>query len=128
MNQEKYLREPRMPIEVVEKLWGNEKILHNDQDYCCKVLMIRPGYTSSLHYHKVKRETFYVVSGKVMLYRMSKGAFTVLHVGTSVTLEPGEAHSFRSVGGVAIVVEASSRHSDADVFRIEESRVLADSE
>ena len=111
-------------IKEVVKLWGTELWHHNDSQYCMKTLMIRSGAQSSLHYHRVKRETFLCVQGTV---RVDVGDRQVwLMAGESVTIEPGTPHRFWSanVARTAVVVEASTTHSDEDVVRIEPSKLL----
>jgi len=56
------------PIKVVPKGWGHEKIIVNNDHYCGKLLYIIKGRQTSLHYHSIKQETFFVESGKVMVY------------------------------------------------------------
>lgn len=112
-----------MPIiHKVPKMWGRELWHHNDSDYCMKTLVIHSGAQSSLHYHKVKRETFLCVQGSVMLE--IGGDAHVLTRGDSITIEPGVAHRFRAVTDAATVIEASTTHDDADVYRVEDSKVL----
>jgi D-lyxose ketol-isomerase len=123
-----------MPSEV-EKLWGSESWLKNDEQYCMKLLFLKPDFQSSLHYHKVKTETFLVVAGKVKLellpyFKTQPDQFDVIQVRflqpyQSITLAPFTPHRFRSVGGDAVIVEASTFHSDEDVVRLEESRAIA---
>jgi quercetin dioxygenase-like cupin family protein len=52
--------------QFVPKSWGYEKIIVNGP-YCGKILHIAKGRRFSLHYHKLKRETFFVSSGSVKL-------------------------------------------------------------
>lgn len=109
-------------IKTVKKLWGTEYWLHNDEHYCMKKLILKEGFTSSMHMHKVKRETFLVIQGKVMLeynYR-----FVLLSKGESWDIEPGVYHRFQAASRVAIVIEASTTHDDADVYRKEESKKI----
>jgi mannose-6-phosphate isomerase-like protein (cupin superfamily) len=110
----------------VDKLWGSEEIVHNGEDYCCKILRISAGRESSLHYHRVKRETFYVLEGVVLLFLQSRGRFLKLMRGSHVTIEPGDPHSFQSGDSekLCIVLESSSHHLDSDVVRVRPSRVL----
>lgn len=44
----------------VEKSWGHEDWIANSPLYCGKDLFIKKGKWLSLHYHKLKTETFYV--------------------------------------------------------------------
>jgi hypothetical protein len=39
---------------VVKKLWGSEIWHHNDELYCMKTLVLKTGFMSSLHWHRVK--------------------------------------------------------------------------
>ena len=109
-------------IKEVQKLWGTELWHHNDSQYCMKSLVIQPGAVSSLHYHRVKRETFLVTRARVMLE--VGGTAVELCEGDSYTIEPGAPHRFRTLGVTATVVEASTTHDDDDVVRIEPSKLL----
>lgn len=55
-------------IIVVSKSWGFEKWITNTEKYCGKLLYFVKGKKCSLHYHKLKDETFYVQSGKIVVY------------------------------------------------------------
>ena len=52
-----------IPIDVkppkrVEKLWGNELWIHNDEEYCGKLLVFEKKMANfSMHYHLKKKET-----------------------------------------------------------------------
>lgn len=109
---------------LISKLWGHERVLHNDQHYCMKELMLRRGFQSSLHFHRIKRETFLVVAGRVEV-ELAGGSTVALTAGNHITLVPGVAHRFRALSAAALVVEASTFHDDADVVRLEESRAIA---
>ena len=111
-------------IKEVQKLWGTELWHHNDSQYCMKTLRLRWGAQSSLHYHVRKRETFLVTQGTVEIQMVALGGWHRLQAGDSVTIQPGVAHRFRAVTETATVVEASTTHSDDDVVRLEDSRLL----
>lgn len=104
---------------IVEKLWGAERWLYNGYDYCMKELYIEQGAKSSLHMHKIKKETFLVTFGSVKIEVGTK--LLHLHVGDFVTIEPGTYHRFWTDTKMARVVEASTYHDDSDVYRKEES-------
>lgn len=55
-------------IKIVSKGWGFEKWITNTEKYCGKLLYVIKGKKCSLHYHKLKDETFFIHSGKVILY------------------------------------------------------------
>lgn len=115
-----------MTIKTVEKLWGRELWHHNDLLYCMKTLVIEPRACSSLHYHRVKYETFLVAEGTVWLEL--GGSTRLMLTGSSVDIQPGYAyrHRFRAASedGKAVVIEASTYHDDDDTVRIEEAKLL----
>jgi mannose-6-phosphate isomerase-like protein (cupin superfamily) len=55
----------REPIHVEPKGWGRETWIANNELYCGKILDIRKGKKCSLHYHKLKTESFYLRSGRL---------------------------------------------------------------
>jgi quercetin dioxygenase-like cupin family protein len=55
-------------IEFHPKGWGFEKWIVNSEKYCGKILYFVKGRKCSWHYHKIKDETFYIQSGKLVLF------------------------------------------------------------
>ena len=111
--------------EIVEKVWGREIWLVNNEKYCYKRLFLSPGFQCSLHYHPVKQETFIVESGWVMLEH--NGEEFLLGPGMQRTILPGEPHRFRPHGDdpvERVILEVSTMHRDSDVVRLEPSRAL----
>ena len=53
-----------------KKGWGYELWIHNDTDYCGKLLFFEKGKRCSFHYHKKKTETFYLQSGKCLSFML----------------------------------------------------------
>ena len=54
----------------VEKTWGHELWIENNEKYCGKLLHCEKGKWSSkgkFHYHKEKDETFYVIKGILLI-------------------------------------------------------------
>lgn len=54
-------------MHIVMKNWGYEKWVENNSGYCCKLLHVLPGKFCSVHFHKNKKESFYVTKGKMFL-------------------------------------------------------------
>ena len=48
----------------VEKGWGHELIWATNDKYCGKFLKFNEGAKFSMHFHREKDETWYVLSGK----------------------------------------------------------------
>jgi len=110
------------PLKIVEKIWGTEYWYVNEPEYCCKLLEVKRGCSSSLHRHVIKKETFMVVRGVCFL---EMNAVTMrLCASNSVTIPSNTWHKFyvgRSDRGCSIL-EVSTHHDDADVVRREPSR------
>lgn len=104
--------------ETVKKVWGEEEVIVNNPMYCGKLLKIRKGAKSSLHYHKEKHETFYVLSGGVTL---EMDHYSVnLYPAQSAVIAPDCAHRFEGLED-SVIIEFSTHHSDDDVVRLEAS-------
>lgn len=128
-------------LKFVEKVWGYEEWLVNNDTYCAKHLVLKRGYQCSLHYHKIKDETFYILEGEVILEltRPSKiEAKTdepvkieyepirqlILKKGSQIRIHPLDVHRFKANTEFAKILEVSTTHMDADSYRIEKSRKI----
>jgi len=85
----------------------------NEPEYCSKYLTLEAGQECPQHYHKVKKETFFVLTGTVDLEL--DGVPMTLAPGQSCTLKPGVNHKFWSVGG-AIIEEVSTHDENSDSY------------
>jgi uncharacterized cupin superfamily protein len=105
---------------AIEKVWGSELELVNNEKYCSKFLHLNPGFQCSLHRHKVKDETFYVMSGECWLEYGVSGRR--LQAGERQRIVPGTLHRFSNHSeSTCLILEVSTHHSDSDVIRIEPS-------
>ena len=110
-------------MKTVKKLWGSEKWIVNDQKYCVKFLVLKPNKTSSLHYHKEKRETFLGIQGKMILE--TEGSITVFEYGQATTILPDIKHRFfNPFSEECWFYECSTLHSERDVVRLTKSGTL----
>lgn len=112
----------RPPVNVVEKPWGREIWLANNELYCGKLLIIRPWQQFSMHWHRQKTETFYLQQGRVLLkFIDTEQGITnelTLEVGDCVDILPEQPHQLRCISDVeAVIVEVSTQHFDSDSFR-----------
>lgn len=101
----------------VKKVWGSEEWIVN-RDYCGKLLWLNRGYQCSLHYHKIKHETFYLLDG--LVWMTVNGTSFLLQPGESVEIEPCTQHRFAGRQN-SLILEVSTHHDDDDVYRLEES-------
>lgn len=107
---------------VVPKLWGREEWIVNNEKYCGKKLIFFQGHRCSLHYHKIKEESFYVLFGRIYLELVDNGK------NISRVMEPGDIAHIKTYVQHRItaltdaeVMEFSTFHMDADSYRIEDS-------
>jgi mannose-6-phosphate isomerase-like protein (cupin superfamily) len=104
-------------IEVHPKVWGEEHWIVN-ASYCGKKLVLRQGYRCSVHYHRLKDEVFYVLSGRVLME--VDGALRALRPGMTQRIRPGEKHRFTGLEDSEII-EFSTHHVEEDSYRDEPS-------
>ena len=109
------------PFEIVEKGWGKEIIFVNNPEYCGKILVFNAGKKFSMHYHVLKKETWYVAKGRFILIWIETKTGTAyseyLEKGDVITNERGAPHQLYALEDSEIF-EVSTRHYDEDSFRI----------
>ena len=106
---------------IVPKKWGWETIIHNDEDYCGKLLNFNKGAEFSMHFHLKKKETWYVAAGEFELtYIDTRDASEhkkIIGPGEIVIIEQGDPHQLKSLGKGQIF-EVSTQHFDDDRYRV----------
>lgn len=100
---------------LVAKVWGEEQYITNTDNYCGKLLHVKPGFVCSDHCHKIKDETFYVLAGHGAI--RINGGVRPITVGDTLWILPLDWHCFATAGGMTLL-EISTHHDDADVERI----------
>lgn len=107
--------------EIVNKGWGREIVIDNNDEYCGKILEFRAGTKFSDHYHLIKKETFYVLDGLLNLYYydLMNGSkrYKQLRPGDVIKINRGEPHQIQAVMDSRII-EVSTHHEDSDSYRI----------
>jgi D-beta-D-heptose 7-phosphate kinase/D-beta-D-heptose 1-phosphate adenosyltransferase len=111
---------------VIEKGWGYEIWIHNDSDYCGKILVVYKDLKCSLHHHPKKRETFYLITGCVHIRTVINNVESefLMNPGDVLELERGDDHQFTGVSIVSQIVEISTQHFDEDSIRIEKGEKM----
>jgi mannose-6-phosphate isomerase-like protein (cupin superfamily) len=107
----------------VEKKWGHELWIHNDNQYCGKLLVFtHSGNKFSMHYHMLKNETWYVQEGAFQFdwidTESAERCYTQLQKGDVVYIEKGLPHQLTALTDNSIVFEVSTQHFDEDSYRI----------
>lgn len=95
------VRSGRVPITLVTKPWGYEKIWAWSERYVGKILHINAGQELSVQYHNKKDETAYLLSGEIV-YRVQRSGEDELddvrlEVGESFRIVPGTIHQMIAV-------------------------------
>jgi mannose-6-phosphate isomerase-like protein (cupin superfamily) len=104
------------------KAWGYEDWIINNDKYCGKILVFNRGAKFSMHYHLIKHETWYVVSGQFILTTVdterASDKTMFLKPGDVVVIAPGLPHQLEAVTDDAKIFEVSTTHYDTDSYRI----------
>jgi mannose-6-phosphate isomerase-like protein (cupin superfamily) len=112
----------RLPKKV-EKAWGYELWIHNDSEYCGKLLVFNnEGDKFSMHYHLKKKESWFVQNGSFIFdwidIEEAKLCSKVIKPGDSVLIERGLPHQLVALEAGSTIFEVSTEHFDEDSYRI----------
>lgn len=107
--------------QIITKGWGYELVIMNNSKYCGKILHFNKDATFSMHYHLIKEETFYVLSGKLRLKYpdLSNGEYFYKELlqGDVLHITPGQPHQIFALEESEII-EVSTTHTNKDNYRI----------
>ncbi len=113
-----------MKHHFVEKTWGSEEWIVNNEKYCGKILRFRKDTSCSWHYHKIKDEVMYVHTGKVkIIYGYNENINdisnkeVILEKGDSFHIPTGLIHKICALQETEMF-EFSTQHFEEDSFRI----------
>lgn len=107
--------------QIIPKPWGQEELLEVNERYMVKRLTMEQGKRCSLQYHNKKRETIYILEGKLKIcigsdrYHLDERIFSS---GDSTTIEPGKVHRMEGLTK-AVYLEASTPELE-DVIRLQD--------
>lgn len=85
-------------MNVVGKVWGQTSLLLKTPFIEIHHIVIKPNCRCSLHLHTVKNNSFYVISGRLII-EIHKNDYTLvdytfLNKGYLTNVKPGEFHRF----------------------------------
>ena len=106
-------------MKTIKKPWGQEEVIEINECYMMKKLTMLKGHRCSLQYHKVKRETIYVLKGQLCIYygpSQEKLESRIFGSGETITLVPGVVHRMEAVED-SVYLESSTPEND-DVVRL----------
>ena len=105
----------------VKKGWGSELIWATNDKYCAKMLNFDEGARFSMHFHAVKDESWYVLSGKFIVRYIECSNATIqehiLNVGDTWHNEPLLPHQLICVEA-GTILEVSTPDSVEDNYRV----------
>ena len=104
------------------KGWGYELWIHNDEDYCGKLLFFEKGKKCSWHYHQKKDETFYLQEGKLLVRYseeddIEKAVEVIMERGDKFHVYRGLRHQMFALED-SDLFEFSTQHFEDDSYRI----------
>jgi mannose-6-phosphate isomerase-like protein (cupin superfamily) len=112
----------REPIHIEPKGWGREVWIANNQLYCGKILEIKEGKKCSLHFHKLKTESFYLHTGRLKIRIKESPESEVLEefelsAGECMDVPPGLVHQMEALVDSELF-EFSTEHFNSDSHRL----------
>lgn len=116
--------EPQYGV-VKDKKWGKEFWIVNCEKFCGKILSFEEGKKCSFHYHKIKEEVFFLLSGKMTIWLsdgddLEKAQVLTLNEGDIVHIKVGLRHRMLAEEESQLL-EISTQHFEDDSYRIVES-------
>ena len=106
-------------MEIIEKPWGKEEIIEINEKYMVKKLTMWKEHRCSLQFHNHKKETIYVLSGKLRIVsgpNQNNLKEKIYLAGDSITISPGTVHRMEGVED-SVYLEASTAEM-SDVVRL----------
>ncbi len=115
--------ETKLEHTYVTKLWGSERWMVNNELYCGKILELYKDKMCSIHYHKIKNETFVLQFGEIKLQifdNLDEIVSREYHMlpGDTIQIPPMTAHRFIGINTISSILEISTQHFEEDSYRI----------
>jgi len=113
----------RKPVHIEPKGWGREIWIANSALYCGKILEIHKSKCCSLHYHRLKTESFYLRAGRLLVRVMRSPKIEAVEefemsAGECMDVPPGLVHQMEALED-AELFEFSTQHFDSDSYRLQ---------
>ena len=107
----------------VRKGRGQEDWMLNNEKLCMKILTLEQGKKCSMHFHNLKEEIFFVVSGTMVFKYIDtetgKLEEYIMNAGETVHIPPCVPHQMWGTSEEPCVfVECSTQHFDDDSYRV----------
>ncbi len=109
------------PFDIRQKYWGDIRTIVSGE-VTGKRLFLKEGCSGSMEFHVQKHESYYVHSGELaLLLRAGRAENRLFRIpaGTVVQIPQGLMHQ-RGALSDTVIIEISTRDSDADSFLVED--------
>ncbi len=106
-------------MKKIIKPWGFEQIIEINKKYLLKKLFMKKNHRCSLQFHNKKKETIYIISGKLKIYigkKQNKLKSKIFKKGSSITINPKIIHRMQAITN-CLYLEASTPQN-SDVVRL----------
>jgi len=97
------------------KVWGTNRVIHSNDLCSVNVLRIKKGGTSSLHTHRMKHNTFHVISG--LLNIEAEDCSDLLSPGKNYTVWAGVKHQFQALEDTVVIEVSFVEIEESDIQR-----------
>jgi mannose-6-phosphate isomerase-like protein (cupin superfamily) len=122
ISTEDFMIFPRKPVNIVAKGWGREVWIVNNDAYCGKILEISKGKRCSLHFHRLKAESFFIRRGRIriLLKQSLRDPGLEEHemqAGDCIDIPREYVHQIEALEDTELY-EFSTQHFDTDSHRL----------
>ena len=104
---------------ITKKPWGHEELLHQGYGYAVKKISLEASHRTSLHFHRVKHEHIYVLSGsmEVFIKTEHEERTVIMNAGDHLAINPSEIHQMAGVLSDCVYLESQTDDLE-DVVRL----------
>lgn len=106
---------------IIKKGWGHELIFADHENYCGKILHFKKDEKTSMHFHVIKEETFYVLEGDFQIDIINTKDASL----RTINLSQGEQLNIPKICPHQIIahtdgklIEVSTHDSASDSYRV----------
>jgi NDP-sugar pyrophosphorylase family protein len=96
----------------IEKPWGYERIIVNNEKYLVKELYIKKGFSTSVHYHTSKDESMHVMEGEGYIDFPKEKRKENASKGSVIRIEPKRVHAIVAKENLRIFEYSTPHPSD----------------
>lgn len=117
---ENYLNNSDFSNAVVQKPWGYEYLMYQNETVSIWILYIKPGHLTSMHCHINKKTALLVLSGEAVFTTLEKGLN--LKEGDGLVIDKKVFHSTQSISDKGVIImEVETPSQKTDLLRLSDN-------